>query len=56
MDSPKELPVEEKRATEWPMTEPDNIFGDHVQTLFTIGIFGAILIAFLGICVPLFLM
>lgn len=37
-------------------TSFSELFGEHQQTLVTVGIFAAVGLAFLGICLPLFLL
>lgn len=32
------------------------LFGEHQQTVITVGIFAAVVLAFLGICLPLFIL
>lgn len=57
MKASENRPAEQKaKAPDWSTTDQGDIFGDHLQTVLTIGLFAAIILAFLGICVPLFLM
>lgn len=45
-------------APEWSTTSTSfsELFGEHQQTLVTVGIFAAVVLAFLGICLPLFIL
>lgn len=58
MKSPEERPVEESPdVPEWSSTNDlSELFGEHQQTLITVGIFAAVILAFLGVCLPLFLL
>lgn len=51
-------PVEQDpKASDWSTSNDlGDLFGEHQQTLITVGIFAAVILAFLGICLPLFLL
>jgi hypothetical protein len=60
MSASEDRPVEEKgSAHDWSSSSSTglgDLFGENTQTVVTIAVFAAVILAFLGICVPLFLM
>lgn len=57
MNSPKDLPAEGKSDVGGAQTvQKDDELDDRILTLGTVGLFAAVILAFLGICLPLFLL
>lgn len=40
----------------WPTTEGDSFWSENSQMLITVGLIIAVIVGFLGICIPMFLM